>query len=196
LQNRSLQIELDDPGNLPIVSYCDIMGGWPGAGNIDADPLFADPAAHDFHLLHPSPCRNAGDNAAVVEAGDFEGDPRIAGGTVDMGADEFYTHLYYTGDASPGGNMDLKFIDEPNTAPVILWAGSGILEVPIHLKQYGDWHLQFPVLFEAGLGSIPAPDGMLVLSVTIPITVPSPLDLPLQALSGSTLTNPCVVEIE
>jgi hypothetical protein len=32
------------------VTYCDIQGGWPGEGNIDIDPLFADPYNDDFHL--------------------------------------------------------------------------------------------------------------------------------------------------
>jgi hypothetical protein len=33
-----------------IVSYCDVMGGWPDEGNIDTDPLFADANEGDFHL--------------------------------------------------------------------------------------------------------------------------------------------------
>ncbi|MHC4944977.1 MAG: hypothetical protein ACYTG7_18335, partial [Planctomycetota bacterium] len=87
------------------ISYSDVEGGaasvfvamgstlnW-GSGMIDAAPLFVDPANNDFHLTHSSPCCDAGDNTAVAEPYDFEGDPRIAwGGTVDMGADEFYTH--------------------------------------------------------------------------------------------------------
>jgi len=32
------------------VEYCDIQGGWPGVGNVNVDPLFADAAAGDFHL--------------------------------------------------------------------------------------------------------------------------------------------------
>lgn len=31
-------------------AYCDVGGGYAGAGNIDADPGFRDPAARDFHL--------------------------------------------------------------------------------------------------------------------------------------------------
>jgi hypothetical protein len=37
------------PGELP-VSYSDIQGGWPGTGNIDTTPLFADPNNGDYHL--------------------------------------------------------------------------------------------------------------------------------------------------
>jgi len=47
-------------GDPPIVRYCDVQGGWPGTGNIDADPLFAGPYNDDFHLRWHSPCINAG----------------------------------------------------------------------------------------------------------------------------------------
>jgi hypothetical protein len=113
-----------------------------------------------------------------------------------MGADEFYTHLYYQGDATPGGTIWLKFVDTPATSPVILWLGSSLLDPPVHLKNYGDWYLGFPILFEAGFGSIPGPDGVLALPILIPANIPTPLSLPLQALSGSKLTNPCELKIE
>jgi len=73
-----------------------------GGGMIDADPLFADLDGDDFHLTWNSPCRNAGINSAVTAPTDFEGDPRIAIGRVDMGADEFYSHLYHAGTVIPG----------------------------------------------------------------------------------------------
>jgi hypothetical protein len=60
--------------------------------NINADPLFADAANGDFHLTATSPCIDAGDNNAPSLPGtDFEDDPRIINGTVDMGADEYET---------------------------------------------------------------------------------------------------------
>jgi hypothetical protein len=31
--------------------YSDIQGSWPGAGNIDSDPLYRDPENNDFHLM-------------------------------------------------------------------------------------------------------------------------------------------------
>ena len=85
---------------------------------IDTDPLYADNANKDFHLTWNSPCRNTGDNSAVTECHDIERDPRIAFGTVDMGADEFYTHLYWTGDATAGGNIEVKLVGLPGTSPV------------------------------------------------------------------------------
>jgi len=82
--------------SFPMVTYCDVEGGYSGIGNIDADPLFVDPANDDFHLTYQSPCKNTGHPSAVTEPCDFEGDPR--GGTAAMGADEFWFHLYHTGD--------------------------------------------------------------------------------------------------
>jgi parallel beta-helix repeat protein len=45
----------------PTVRYSDVQGGWPGTGNIDADPMFAGPHNRNFHLRWHSPCINAGD---------------------------------------------------------------------------------------------------------------------------------------
>ena len=72
-----------------MVTYCDIQGGYGGTGNIDADPFFVNPSASDYHLQPGSPCIDIGDNAAPsLPTTDFEGDPRILGGIVDMGVDE------------------------------------------------------------------------------------------------------------
>ena len=37
-------------GDAPVITYSDIQGGFTGEGNIDADPLFADPDSGDYHL--------------------------------------------------------------------------------------------------------------------------------------------------
>jgi hypothetical protein len=86
------------------VTYSDIQGGYTGEGNIDADPLFADPKHGDFHLAGASPCIDAGLNAApYLPATDYEGDDRILDGdldstpTVDMGIDEALEPVAITG---------------------------------------------------------------------------------------------------
>jgi hypothetical protein len=86
-----------------VVSYCDVEGGWPGPGNINADPLFVQPGTDNVRLSIGSPCINAGSNDALppdrfdldgdgntTEAlpVDLDGNPRIQGGVVDMGAYE------------------------------------------------------------------------------------------------------------
>jgi len=60
-----------------------------GSGNIAADPLFVDTAGGKFHLKTNSPCINAGYNGFLLSATDLDGNSRIAGGVVDMGAYEF-----------------------------------------------------------------------------------------------------------
>jgi len=72
------------------VSYSDIQGGWPGQGNIDTDPCFADPCSGDYHLLPASSCIDAGDPCYVPEPNetDLDGNPRIINSRIDMGAYE------------------------------------------------------------------------------------------------------------
>jgi predicted outer membrane repeat protein len=61
----------------PALTHCDVQGGFPGAGNIDADPLFAD---GDGRLSAGSPAIDAGLNAAPGLAGitsDLDGNSRF-----------------------------------------------------------------------------------------------------------------------
>ena len=130
----------------PAVTYSDIKDGWSGVGNINADPLFVNHQVDDYHLSFDSPCRNAGNNSAVVGLYDFEGDPRMAwGGTVDMGADEFYNHLYCTGDFSPGGIIEGNLVGLPGTSPIFLLFGAGICEPPMP-TMWGGCYLEAPIL--------------------------------------------------
>jgi hypothetical protein len=167
-----------------------------GPGMINADPLFVDSANHDFHLTYNSPCRDAGDNSVVTELYDFEGDPRIAwSGTVDIGADEFYNHLYCMGDFTPNGSIEGKLLGLPGTSPVGLFLASGVLDPPV-MTMWGNFHLQAP-WFMIPLVPIPG-DGVLVLPAMIPGTPSAPYDLPMQALIGlesDSLTNLYVLEI-
>ena len=78
----------NDDSNIAI-TYSNIQGGWPGIGNIDADPCFA--LSTDYHLMPDSTCIDAGDPNYITEPNetDLEGKPRIIGGRIDMGAYEY-----------------------------------------------------------------------------------------------------------
>jgi hypothetical protein len=86
----------------PIVTFCNVQGGYPGTGNIDADPLFVQP--DDYHLSSNSPCIDAGDPNFIPMPGetDFDGLPRVMNGRVDMGVYEFSCK----GDLDGDGQVD------------------------------------------------------------------------------------------
>ena len=80
------------------IRFNDVQGGWQGTGNINVDPLFADPRSRDYHLvsaagrwdpllsnwvtdLKSSPCIDAGDPASPAGA-----EPAPNGRRINMGA--------------------------------------------------------------------------------------------------------------
>jgi hypothetical protein len=76
------------PANTPMNYCCTPTIATNGFGNITNEPLFVN-VTNDFHLQSNSPCINAGNNSYVTFTNDLDGSPRIAGGTVDIGAYEF-----------------------------------------------------------------------------------------------------------
>jgi hypothetical protein len=60
-----------------------------GPGNFTNQPLFVDAANGNFRLQAQSPCINAGANMYAPPGVELDGNPRISGGTVDVGAYEF-----------------------------------------------------------------------------------------------------------
>ena len=88
-----------------------------GTGNISDDPCFVDESAGNFQLRPESPCISAGDNSSVVGAADLAGNPRIANGTVEMGAYEYPA----TGLDLVPGNIGLSAAGT-NAATVEVWA--------------------------------------------------------------------------
>jgi hypothetical protein len=106
--------QIGDYNSTIVITYSDIKGGWPGLGNIDADPCFADAAGGDLRLSSVSPCIDAGyNNAPNLPPTNFDGHPRIIDGdcndteVVDMGAFEF--NYAYMGDFDY--NCTVDFVD-------------------------------------------------------------------------------------
>ncbi len=100
----------------PTATWSDIQGGWPGAGNIDADPLFVQPGTDDLRLQAGSPGSNSGSNALLPADDldldgdgnttepipvDLDGNTRVQSGTVDMGA---YEGAFASNDPAAGEN--------------------------------------------------------------------------------------------
>jgi predicted outer membrane repeat protein len=120
----------------PSVTYCNVQGGFTGAGNTSLAPLFLDPDGpdndpatwqdNDYHLSSGSPCIDVGNNTAVP-AGvmtDLDGLPRFVDdpastdcrylpgtcGTapiVDMGAYEYQPPVLVPGDLDGDGDVDI-----------------------------------------------------------------------------------------
>jgi parallel beta-helix repeat protein len=68
--------------------------------NIGKDPLLAAPEYGDFHIQPASPCWGTGDNLSVMPGErDMDGQPRILGRAVDIGADETDGTTWNTGPA-------------------------------------------------------------------------------------------------
>ncbi len=76
--------EIRSSGGNPVVIYSDVEGGYPGEGNIDADPQFL---PGGFSLSPESPCVDAGTSDGAPN-NDILGVPRPQGDGWDMGAYE------------------------------------------------------------------------------------------------------------
>jgi len=171
--------EASNPASLTI-SHSDVQGGqssvyvdsgcalnW-GAGMIDSDPLFVDAAQGDVHLTCLSPCYGAGDNDAAglgLPSEDFEGDPRVVHDTVDIGADEFFCHLYFMGDPLPGNTVNVRVAAIPGQ-DVTLYRGNDLLHNP-HWTGHGYLYITWPAAASWSLGRIPQ-RGVLRQNITLP----------------------------
>jgi HYR domain/Right handed beta helix region len=58
----------------PEIDHSAVEDGWPGVGNISADPLFADSGAGNFRLSAASPCVDAGSPLPPRDSVDLDGD--------------------------------------------------------------------------------------------------------------------------
>jgi len=196
---RDNQNELTGPTQ---TRFCNIKGSFPGIGNIDADPLFVGLYDHDYHISYDSPCKDAGNNSFSIDAGltqDFEGDRRIADSNVDIGADEFFPHIYRNKQAIvPRGEAIVAVIGYPGAAPVTLGFGSGMLTTP-HPTPYGPLFLDRPIS-TYHIGTIPS-NGVLLYTTLLPASWVPGEEYPLQVfwgsfgVPGSLFSNPLLLRV-
>lgn len=171
-----------------------------GSHMIYADPEFVDRTRNDLHLYSTSPCIDAGTQIyTFCPHHDWEGDSRFAGSsTVDIGADEFSTHLYATGNKTPGGDVEVKIVGEPGEQVHALLIGTERL-LTYKITIYGPLYLMEPYTVIGPFGAIPS-DGVMKLEARIPLDPPAPYDVAMQALKDNTseynrLTNLEVLKI-
>ncbi|MFB0525300.1 MAG: right-handed parallel beta-helix repeat-containing protein, partial [Phycisphaerae bacterium] len=98
--NERYQIQTDE--SVPVVSFCDVQGGYPGEGNMNADPCFFaassgigpeyDGLSANWTLRSCSPCINAGTEIELPVT-DLAGSLRIYSDIVDIGAYENQSDL-------------------------------------------------------------------------------------------------------
>jgi len=154
----------NDDGSTIDVAYSDVQGGWPGEGNIDADPLFADEDNGDYHLKSQagrwdsasgnwviddvtSSCIDAGDPGSGVAA-----EPFANGGIINMGA--------YGGTAqaskSPSG-LHARYgggAGEPNE-PYLIYTAEQMNTIGLYTE---DWDKHFRLMADIDLGAYTGTD--------------------------------------
>lgn len=104
------------PGSLPVYTRVILKGG---GATVDADPLFVNADAGDLRLRPASPAINFGDNtitSPVLPATDLDGNPRVADGTVDLGAYE-NQGPYNTAPVFSGSMSNLTLLEDPANNP-------------------------------------------------------------------------------
>jgi hypothetical protein len=113
------QIFLDpQSGSTANVSYCDVQGGWPGTGNLDADPFFVMGPGGSHYLsqiasgqIVNSPCVDAGDPLSGMITGTTRTDQVQDAGVVDMG------YHYEISPTSPQLAVTMTPINPPIVVP-------------------------------------------------------------------------------
>jgi hypothetical protein len=118
-------------GSSPLIRYNNLWGSQLGTcgpdipdqaginGNIPINPNFVDPDSNDYHLNYNSLCINAGDPCWLqLYSTDYQGDSRLMGQYVDMGADEAQPVWNVTGTKQYEGIQ--QAIDDANDGDVIV----------------------------------------------------------------------------
>jgi len=182
--------EIGSPNESVQVYDSDIEGGWTGQGenNIDADPMFVrnpddggdgwgvgdNDDFGDLHLQDGSPCIDTGNIMITPGLGwkDIDGEPRVAGAVIDMGADEAPPEQVLrvtspkTGDVfAAGSSRSIKWESPGFDGDVDIWFSSdgGWWWMPagFDLADTGSWLWDIP-------GGVDSDDCVLLVLPSIP----------------------------
>jgi hypothetical protein len=192
------QIALEGGGSLT-VTHSNVQGGpaaasvsggatlvW-GSPNLDANPVFADPAQGDYHATVLSPGIDLGAPFYDPQPGetDIDGDPRIDGPFMDQGADELVCQADL-GFGGPGsavlkvcgrdladGPAALLLDHAPPGQPA--WIVVGLVANPVPLK-----------------GGLLVPDPQLLI-VAVPIGAQGRIHVP--GITASLVVVPIVIQV-
>jgi len=171
-KNKGYDLQLHWRADVSNVSYCVMRrlsygSGVPGPGNTvdeSVDPLFVYPHPHgqygDYRLLPGSPCIDAGDSAVGgLPDTDADGNPRIVGAAVDIGAYEFQNREPLA-DAGPAQTVNAT---SPDGAMVTL-DGTGSTDPDDDELTY-DWDVPEGITLDDPTS--PTPSGLFPIGETV-----------------------------
>ena len=126
-------------GSAAVFSYCDIQGGWPGSGNIDADPLFSAGPSGNYYLSQTasgqavqSPCVDAGNPQTVMFYGTTRTDHVQDSGIVDLG---YHYNLVQL--------VTLRLVMTPQNPPIRIPPGGGNFSFEARVTNYSAGAITF-----------------------------------------------------
>src|SRR5262249_32694622 len=154
---------------------------WPymvsGTGNLNLDPGLVDVPGGNWRLKSSSPCINAGANGFATGTSDLDGNPRIFGANVDMGAYEFQ------GPPTPAAPY---FLSQPVPANWSLYSGSN---VTFSATVYGTPPLSFQWYFQNTNGPLDGETNPSLTLLNVQVSQSGNYFLVVTNIAGSTTSS-------
>lgn len=178
-------------GSSVAVAHSIVRGGWPGAGNIDADPRFADAANGDLRLGPGSAAIDVGSDGACP-ADDLDGRPRPVGFGCDMGAYEMTAFSAVV--AKLASDLTIRPGQVITFTVVITNTGPGLNDGTAWDTLPAGLHFVGPIALDpSGAGVVgsapPALASALVISANQRVTITFPVSVSWGVTVGAAITN-------